>query len=651
MTEAAAKRTVRIGGFAAFWGDSTAYAAQLIARGRCDYLIGDYLAEITMSLLARAKAKDPSAGYALDIVPAIGAHFGELLAAKSKVVTNAGGLNPHACRDALLTAAGATGHAPRIAIVAGDDLLPSLDAIRALAPHEMFSGAPLPARLASANAYLGAMPIARALAAGADVVICGRVVDSALALGPLAYEFGWQASDYDRLAAGSLLGHVLECGAQGTGGLFTDWRAVPGWDDMGLPIAECASGGTFVVEKPAGTGGLVTPATIAEQIVYEIGDPGAYALPDVVCDFSEVSLEAAGEGRVRVSGARGRAPSASYKVCATYLDGYRVTTSLLVAGGEAAARGERAAQAILTRAARLSAERGFEPFVETSIEVVGGGAIVGDPSLMASAREAVVKIGARHAERGPLELLAREIAPAACAMAQGITGFAAGRPDVAPVIRLFSFLVDKRLVEIRVELDGREIDAAARLIDRSEEDSSAGTTSEHARPAGNAADRDDTVITSPHDTLRTHNTDNGNGGSRTVPLRTLAWGRSGDKGNSANIGIIARHPSFVAAIAQQLTAERVARRFAYVAKGPVTRYQWPGLDAFNFTLAEALGGGGIASLRYDPQGKTFAQILLDEPIAIPANWLRADGTIDASCLEAPDGDMSRHGTLRSAGPA
>ncbi len=380
--------------------------------------------------------------------------------------------------------------------------------------------------------------------------MCGRVVDSALTLGVLMHAFGWPADDYDRLAAGSLAGHVIECAAQATGGLFTDWRDVPGWDDMGAPIATCSDDGSFIVSKPAGTGGLVTRATVAEQIVYEIGDPAAYVLPDVICDFTGVRLEDLGDDRVRVSAARGRAPSATYKVSATYLDGYRIAATMLIAGGDAAARAERAGHAILARAERIATARGFAPFAETSVEVAGGGAIVGLPELGGAAREAVLKLAARHAERAPLEVLAREIAPAGCAMAQGFTGLIGGRPKATPVIRLFSFLIDKRVVEPLVELDGEVVPIEA------------GGRAATATDAVAARER---AVRSERPAARERPVPDASDRHRTVTLRAIAWGRSGDKGDACNIGIIARHPAFATLIAEQFTAERVAARFAYVA--------------------------------------------------------------------------------------
>jgi hypothetical protein len=305
-------RAVRIGCGAGFWGDSAEGPAQLVRAGNLDYLVMDYLAEITMSLLARAKAKRPEAGYATDFVEAVMKPLLPELARQGiKVVTNAGGVNAPACKAALEAAIAAAGLSLKVAAVSGDDLLARVDELRAADIREMDSGTPLPAKPWSINAYLGAAPIAAALAAGADIVVTGRCVDSALALGPLMHEFHWAPDHYDALAAGSLVGHLIECGTQCTGGLFTDWREVPGWEDMGFPIAECFADGSCVITKPANTGGLVNSATVAEQVVYEIGDPTRYLLPDVTCDFSQVRLRDDGPQRVRVSGARGLPPSAA----------------------------------------------------------------------------------------------------------------------------------------------------------------------------------------------------------------------------------------------------------------------------------------------------------------------------------------------------
>ncbi|MGH2761665.1 MAG: acyclic terpene utilization AtuA family protein, partial [Thermoleophilaceae bacterium] len=341
------KDRVRVGCFAAFWGDTKAALGQILRGSDVDYLVADYLAEITMALLARARAKSPDGGFVQDAVDTLAPHLAEIEERGIKVVTNAGGLNPAGWAAAFRGAAEAAGVRLRVATVEGDDLLPHLEEVLAASPSDMFTGQPVPSKLSSINAYLGARPIAAALEAGADVVVTGRCADAAVVLGPLMHEFGWSDDDYDLLAAGSLVGHIVECGPQCAGGIFTDWAAVPGWDDMGYPIAECHPDGTAVITKPEGTGGLVTPATIGEQVVYEIGDPGAYVMPDVVCDWRNVRLEQAGPDRVGVSGTRGHVPTTSYKVTATHADGYRAITTAAFAGVAAGGRARRAGEALV----------------------------------------------------------------------------------------------------------------------------------------------------------------------------------------------------------------------------------------------------------------------------------------------------------------
>ena len=597
-------RTIRIGGGAAFWGDSPDAPAQLVRRGNVDYLVLDYLAEITMSILARMKAKNPEFGYAADFVTMVMKPLAKEIAEKRiKIVSNAGGVNPQACRAALESVCREAGVNLRIAVVEGDDLSSHAGEFAGRGLREMFTGAPFPERIASVNAYLGAGPIATALALGADVVVTGRCVDSALTLGPLMHAFGWSASDYDRLAAGSLAGHVLECGAQATGGLLTDWRlAAGGWDDMGFPIAECAEDGTFVVTKPEGTGGLVSPATVAEQIVYEVGDPAAYLLPDVSCDWSQVRVEPAGENRVRVSGAKGRAPTSSYKVCATYADGYRASVALMIAGREAAEKAVAVGRAVLSRSGRLMREAGFADFTETSVEMLGAETTYGANSRATAAREVILKIGVRHASADALKIFAREIFPAATAMAQGLTGVSGGRPEPQPVIRLFSFLIDKAEAPARVRFGDEAVRVAAPA-----------PAEEAAQPPAQPAEERPWLH---------------NGPTAQVPLIAVAHGRSGDKGDNANIGVMARRAEFEPALREGLTAEAVRKYFAHYVKGPVERFDWPGLHGFNFLLHNALGGGGIASLRNDPQGKALAQALMDFPLPVPAAWLEAGGPLE-----------------------
>ncbi len=592
-----AEKIVRIGGASGFWGDTNEAAPQLLAAGGVDYLAFDYLAEITMSLLARARMRDPAKGYAADFVTGVMVRIlPELARQRVKVVANAGGVNPTACAAVIEALIAEIGADLRVAVVSGDDLSAEADALRAAGVAEMATGAPLPEAIASINAYLGAVPIAHALDAGADIVITGRCVDSALTLGPLIHEFGWKPGDLDRLAAGSLAGHLIECGAQVTGGNFTDWEAVPDWHDMGFPIAECRADGTFAITKPDDTGGLVSIATVAEQMLYEIGDPAAYLLPDVTCDWTNVTLVQDGPDRVHVAGAAGRPPPPTYKACATYADGYRAVTAFMIGGIDAAAKGRRTAEAILKRTRRLFVDRNLADYREASIEILGAEATYGPHARAAGAREVMVKIGVRHDTREALEIFAREIAPAALAMAPGITGLYGGRPSVQPAVRLFSFLIDKDRVPAAVTIDGVST-PVARPSAPGDGPGPAPAAALPEPPAGETVDG-------------------------TLPLIALARARSGDKGDSANIGVIARDPAYLPWIAAALTEDAVADWFAHLAEGPVTRYYLPGIGALNFVLERALGGGGIASVRIDPQGKAFAQMLLDFPVPVPAALAR-----------------------------
>ena len=593
-------KTVRVGCHSGFWGDTETAAAQLVRRGDVDYLVSDYLAEVTMSIMAAQKMRNPQLGYATDFVSVVMAPLAREIAEKKiKVVTNAGGVNPQACRDAVLKACEAAGVSLKVAVVLGDDLQPRIDELRGLDIREMDTGAALPAKIASMNAYLGGFPIARALSEGADVVITGRCVDSAVTLGALIHAFGWTMNDHDKLAAGTLCGHIIECGAQCNGGNFTDWRLVPGYDDMGFPVAEVEASGSFVLGKPEGTGGLITTATVAEQMLYEIGDPRAYMVPDVVCDFTQATYEQVGKDRVRVSGAKGRPPTDTYKVSTTWPDGYKLSTIFMLGGREAVAKGQASADAIIKKTRRLFRERNMGDYRDVSIEIIGGEATYGPHARAQDSREVVVKIAAKHDQKEALGLLGREIAPMATGGVVGMTGsFGAGRVAPSPVIRMFACLVPKTLVPVTVELDGRSL------------------VMEQGAKSGGFTAADLPAEAPPAPPLPTSGP---NAATATVPLVALAYGRSGDKGDNANIGIFARRPEYEPILDAEVTEEAVARYFAHRIQGKVSRWRLPGIHGFNFLLRQALGGGGMASLKADPLAKAFAQMLLDMPVRVPAS--------------------------------
>jgi hypothetical protein len=593
-------QTIRIGGAGGFLGDSQIAAPQLLAGGRLDYLVADYLAEVTMSLLARSQAKHPEGGYARDFTDWVWKdNMRAIKAGGVKVVTNAGGLNPAGCRARMQELAAEAGLSFKIAIVDGDDLRPR--AAEFVGSKEMFSGAdaPKPKDVLSINAYFGAKPIAEALAAGADVVITGRVVDSALVLGPLAHEFGWAWDDYDLLSAGSLCGHVLECGAQATGGLFTDWEQVPDWAHIGYPIAECEADGSFVIAKPADTGGLVIPATVAEQVLYEIDDPQTYRLPDVTCDFSQVKVEEVGVNRVRVTGAKGRSPSGSYKVCLTWNDGWRCISLMPVVGRDAVRKAERQAAAVIERVEELLRARQLPPFRAKRVEPLGAETTYGAQARTRDVREVVCKIGLEHDDRAALDVFMREMESPSTSMSVGTTGWFGARPAPAPVVRIFSFLLDRAKAPARVDLEGHSFMSEPGPA--------------HPVPAPPPTASGPTATPDPGDQVM-------------LPLIKVAWARSGDKGDAFNIGVLARRPEFMPYIRAALTEEAVRTFFAHEFEGAQTpsiqRYEVPGLDALNFHLRQSLGGGQMATLRLDALAKGKGQQLLDMEIPFPGSLAR-----------------------------
>ncbi len=601
-----AEKTVRIGGASGFWGDSSVGAPQLVASGQIDYLVFDYLAELTMSILAGARLKKPELGYATDFVTvAMKSVLKDVVAQGIRVVSNAGGVNPQACAQALAALAAEQGISLKISVVTGDDVMPQLPALREANPpvRELQSGAALPAKVLTANAYLGAQPIKAALDAGAQVVITGRCVDSAVTLGVLMHEFGWQADDWDQLAGGSLAGHILECGAQATGGLFTDWEKVPDWAHIGYPIAQCSADGSFVCTKPAGTGGLVSTAVIAEQMLYEIGDPAHYILPDVVCDFTQVRLEQLGdeaEHKVRVTGARGKPATGTYKVCATYMDGFKLSAQLTIIGIDAKAKAQRTGEAILERTSELLHKAGLGPYSRTHLEVLGTESCYGSHARTAGAREVIMRLTAMHPRKEALDLLAREVAPAGTSWSPGTTGSGGGRSSAAPSIKQFAFLLDKRQIKPQVVVNLSDIGFNEENV-----------TIVHKLNEQSAINNE---VKSPE-------FGDLNGDEIEINVIDIAHARSGDKGDTSNIGVIARHPDWLPVLRQQLTPETVGAYLAHFVKGRVTRYEVPGVNAFNFVCEQALDGGGMASLRNDPLGKGMGQILLSMPIRVSAGLL------------------------------
>jgi Acyclic terpene utilisation family protein AtuA len=453
-------KTIRIGNGQGFWGDNVDAPVALVRGGPIDYIGMDYLAEVTLSIMMRQKLKNPALGYATDFISFIRRALPEIQQRGIRVLTNAGGLNPRACRQRIFEVAHELGIAGlRVGVVEGDDVLARLPALIA-AGHRlenMDTGEPLAPHLdhlMSANAYLGARPVCRALAEGALIVLCGRVTDTALALAPMIHEFGWGAEEWDRLAAGTIAGHILECGAQCTGGNYSRWWEVPDLWNVGYPIVEAQADGCFVVTKHAGTGGMVTVDTVAEQLLYEMGKPAEYITPDCVADFTSIRLAQDGRDRVAVSGIRGGPKTPFLKISASYLAGYKTSGQITVSGPRAVAKAQLAADIVWRRLERAGVHF---PAESRSVELLGTGVCL--PGIFpppAEPPEVVLRLGVRDPDGDKVARFGLELAPLITAGPPGVTGFAGGRPKPQEVMAYWPALLAREEVERFIEVTVEE---------------------------------------------------------------------------------------------------------------------------------------------------------------------------------------------------
>ena len=439
---------VLIGNGQGFWGDSSRGPLQLVRGGGVDYLTMDFLAEVTMSIMQKMRARDASLGFATDFVSQLEQILPECIDRGIKIIANAGGVNPEACAAAVRAVVDRLGLKVVIATVAGDDILNDLESL-ADAGHpldNLNTGEGLAThldRVQSANVYLGAFPIAEALGKGADVVITGRVTDPSLVLAPLIHEFGWTADDYDKLAAGTVAGHILECGTQSTGGNYDLWKSVPDLATIGYPIVEVESDGTFVVTKKVGTGGLVDVGTVTAQLLYELGEPTRYLTPDVTADFTSINLEVAGLDRVRVSGITGAPPTDSYKVSISTQDGWKAIAQLTVGGPDAEEKARLTADILFARLAEAGATYADS---DRLVEVIGTNVLYPDmlgerPGWEPS--EVLLRIAVRGEDKKAINRFGAELASLLTSGPPGLTGFAGGRPRASEIIGFWPALIDK----------------------------------------------------------------------------------------------------------------------------------------------------------------------------------------------------------------
>ena len=447
------KGMIRIGNGQGFWGDSIDAPVRLAKDGPLDYLTLDYLAEVTMSIMQRQKLKNPNAGYARDFPDLVKRILPEIQDKGLKVITNAGGVNPTACRNELLELAKPSGKEIKIGVIQGDDIFPKLQELRNLgvAFDNMDTGESFDKvadQVYSANVYINSSTISEALEKEAQIVLAGRVSDPGLALGPCIYEFNWNESDYNLLAAGTLAGHITECGAQCTGGNYSRWQGVPDLADIGYPIIEMRSDGIFCITKHKGSGGLVNRETIGEQVLYEMGDPKNYISPDVCVDFTSFALKDLGDNRVRIDNVKGFTPTDSYKVSISYFAGYKAAGQLTISGPNAYEKAQLTAEIIWKRLTNAGAQ-----FEDTSTEYLGlsscHGAINSIPDQL---NEVVLRLGVRDMDKDKVNRFGKEIAPVITNGPPGITGFSGGRPKAQEIVAYWPALIPKELVQSTVDV-------------------------------------------------------------------------------------------------------------------------------------------------------------------------------------------------------
>ena len=584
-------KTVVIANCGGFWGDDPTAAARQVRGGDIDYLVMDYLAEVTMAILHKQMARDPEKGYAADFVQQLSDVLVEAVEKNITIISNAGGVNPLGARDAIERLAAELGIADkvRVGVVLGDDIYPQLDELIEGGEElrNLDTGAPITDvvdDVLSANVYLGATPVVKALEMGANVVITGRVTDTGVTLAPMVYEFGWAPDDWDRIASGIVAGHIIECGLQATGGNFTDWEKVPSWVNMGYPIVEAREDGTFTVTKHAGTGGLVSQHTVTEQLLYEMGDP-AYLAPDVTARFDSIQLSDGGPDRVDVSGVVGTPPPETWKVSVSYRAGYRAAGKLLISGPDTLKKTRHVEDVF------WDSIGGRDDYEDSISQIIGWDAThppladAGEPS------EVLLHLAVRDPDSAKIrDGFSSQLVPKVLGTIPGITYLSdTGRPRPVEVIAYWPALISREVVTVDVLVGDHRVSVAPDSWETQ------GQPFE-AKGAG-------TSFTESGERV-------------TVSLSRLCLGRSGDKGDTANVGVIGRSAEIYQWMLGTITAEFVEKRFAGLVQGGVERFEVPNLLSVNFLLHGSLGGGGTGSLHVDPQGKTYAQFLLATAVTV-----------------------------------
>ena len=586
------KNKITIANAGGFWGDDLGALRRQLEGGEIDYITSDYLAEITMSILRKQQIKNPKLGYISDFVAQMTDVAELMLSKKVRMITNAGGINPLGCAQAILAELAKKGVQLKIAIVEGDNIyeqIPNIYPTKAnfknMETGEPFAG--IQNKLQSANAYLGLPPLLKALETGADLVLAGRVTDTSITMAPMVYEFGWQLNDWDKLASALIAGHIIECGAQSTGGNFTDWHLVKNWENMGYPIVEVNNDSTFVVTKHKKSGGMVTVNTVKEQLVYEMGNPETYISPDVVANFMSIQLEHESENCVRVWGIKGKPSTKFLKVSMAYEDGYKASAAIMISGPDAQKKAE-----IFTD---IFWKRLNINFDKKNAEMIGYNACHKNLAAAIVPNEIYLRFNVFDKDITKLESFAKNIAPLILSGPPGVcvTG---GRPVPMGVMTYYPTLIPKELIDSKVSL----LNFNGEIVESFQIPSITGFEEEMSLSNGNGQ------ISSEKPELPLFP-----GETKKIKLKQICLARSGDKGDMVNIGVIARNEVIYNYLKKWLTADLVKIWFSELCKGKVIRYELDNLMALNFLLEGSLDGGGTKSLMIDAQGKTFASALLN----------------------------------------
>lgn len=594
------KRKIRIGNAGGYWGDDLSALKRQLTGGALDYITMDFLAEITMSILQRQKKKNPDLGYAVDFINQLDECLELIVKKNVRVISNAGGINPIGMGRRIIDMAKAKGLDLKVGIVYGDDIVNHLYELTAAGERftNMENGADffkVRSEISSANIYLGAEPVVKALEAGCQIIVTGRVTDTGITLAPMIHAFGWSMDDWDKMAAGIVAGHIIECGAQASGGNITDWDEIKSFHNIGYPIIEMESTGEFVVTKHKKTGGLVSEKTIKEQLVYEMGDPANYISPDGIARFDTIQIKEIAKDKVRVTGIKGKPEPDNLKVSMSYEEGWKANGSVLVCGPDIYSKADAIADVFWKKLKHK--------YEDKRTDIIGTGSIWPKNIKNCEPNEVYLRFAVRDTSFKKVDEFGKALSTLILSGPAGMAVTAGGRPKPSLVVSYWPALMHRSRVKAKVlAIDTNkkeeffEIKFPIRVQSQTlpEPDESNPPKKKSKKPSG---------------------------ALKTVKLRQICYARSGDKGDTSNIGVLARTPEVYDWIVEHLTAAKVKDFFEGICLGDVTRYELDNLHALNFLLDETLGGGGTKSLMVDPQGKTLSQALLEMPVRVPSSLL------------------------------